>query len=261
MSDEFEKEIANEFVKQTAGKLYDDIAHPALEAAGNIVALPFQAIDAALSPIKFWIDKTNYDRTRKLLALKLENTNTEKIVPPEKYVAVPALQQLSYSFDSEDLCELYANLLASSMNVDTKYQVHPAYVDIIRQLSPDEAKIINNIYKTNPVVPIINVSVKMQDDAMLELAENYTCYFDKICCYPETIGFMLKNMERLGILNIRYDQRVIPETTYDILLNKENIIDLISTYENMPNSHIKIERGLIELSEFGKGFCKICCAD
>ena len=66
----------------------------------------------------------------------------EKLVEPEPYVAIPAIQQISYCQNSDELRKLYANLLVASMNVDTKWAVHPSYVDIIRQLNPDEAKYI-----------------------------------------------------------------------------------------------------------------------
>lgn len=41
--------------------------------------------------------------------------------------------------ESEKLREMYANLVAKSMNADFHDKVHPAYVEIIKQLSPAEA--------------------------------------------------------------------------------------------------------------------------
>ena len=52
-------------------------------------------------------------------------SNPEKIVEPEPYVAVPAIQAISYAMNSDELRNLYANLLAKSMIKDTKDTVHP----------------------------------------------------------------------------------------------------------------------------------------
>ena len=133
MCDKNSKETIISVVKDLANEVYTDVAKPTLKSVGNIISLPFKAIDAALTPLKKWIDTKNYnyEQTRQLLAEKLKNVEEEKIIEPEAYVAVPALQQLSYSYDSKDLREMYANLLASSMNLEKKKFVHPAFVDII----------------------------------------------------------------------------------------------------------------------------------
>lgn len=52
---------------------------------------------------------------------------------PEAYVAVPALQAISYSMNSEELRNMYANLLAKAIDIDEKDKVHPAFVELIKQ--------------------------------------------------------------------------------------------------------------------------------
>jgi len=70
------------------------------------------------------------------LTPKLKDIPVEKLVPPEPNIAVPSYEALRYSLDIEELREIYTNLLASSMNTDTKDYTHPASVEIIKQLSP-----------------------------------------------------------------------------------------------------------------------------
>ena len=133
MSEDFNKDLATTMVEQTAGKAYDDVMHPGLEATGKVFSLLPRTIRAWFSKWEKWLLYHEYSikETEKLLADKLKDIPEEKIVEPEPYVAVPALQQLSYSFDSKELREMYANLLASSMNADKKWSVHPSFVDII----------------------------------------------------------------------------------------------------------------------------------
>ena len=145
MSDE--KNAVSEIIgesKEVLGKVYDDIAHPTTKSIGNTLSLIPRTIGVWLGKWEKWIINGEYAiaETKKLLEEKLKNVPEEKIVEPEPYVAVPAIQQLSYSIDNPDLREMYANLLAASMNADTKWNVHPSFVDIIRQLTPDEAKLL-----------------------------------------------------------------------------------------------------------------------
>lgn len=134
----------------TVPEIYDDGLKPATKEAGQTLALIPRAINAALSGIRQWIANREYKvaETEKLLAIKLEHVGEEKIVPPEPYIAVPALQAISYSMDSEELKNLYANLLAKAMNSDTKDQVHPSFVEIIKQLSPMDAIVLKKNYGT-----------------------------------------------------------------------------------------------------------------
>ena len=145
MSDDFGKDLAQEFVAQTAGKTYDDVAHPAASATGQLVSFIPRTIRVWLGKWEKWIINGEYSikETEKLLEKKLANIAEDKITEPESYVAVPAIQQLSYSLDSEELREMYANLLASSMNIDTKTSVHPAFVEIMTYLDETEAKLDN----------------------------------------------------------------------------------------------------------------------
>ena len=72
---------------------------------------------------------------------------------------MPALQAISYSMDSEELRNMYANLLAKAMNVDEKDKVHPAFVELIKQMAPREALILDGIFKS-PLTPLIDLSVR-----------------------------------------------------------------------------------------------------
>ena len=88
---------------------------------------------------------------RKMLEEKLKNIPSENIVPPSPRIAVPTLQNASITEDIE-IRELYAQLLANSMNETMKDGIHPAFVEIIKQLSPDEAKILRYM-SSNTIIP------------------------------------------------------------------------------------------------------------
>jgi len=260
MEDEI-KDIMVESTTKVVTQAYEDIAHPILKSIGNIVSLPFKAIDAALTPIKKWVDKRNfnYEETKKILAQKLENIEEDKIVEPEAYVAVPALQQLSYSYDSVDLRNMYANLLASSMVESTKFSVHPSFVDIIKQLSPLDARALNILY-TPQYITVINISAHyIKIDSYKELYNNYSLELAEI--YRDNLeqSSSLLNLERLGIIQIDYERTVSPKSRYDIYDDSFIVNRAKERYKDDKEVEIDIKQGLIRLTDFGLSFCMTCC--
>lgn len=99
----------------TVPELYHDTLQPAAQETGKVIARIPRAINAAFSGLDRWILNKEYsiEETKKLLAQKLDNVDPEKIVEPEPYVAVPAIQAISYAMNSDELRNLYANLLAN----------------------------------------------------------------------------------------------------------------------------------------------------
>lgn len=262
MPEELGKEILVESAKEVAKEVYGDALKPAVKSVGNIIALPFQAIDAALSKPKLWVAEKqyNYERTRELLAEKLKNVPEEDIVPPENYVAIPALQQISYCFDSDELRDMYANLLASSMKKDKKWSVHPAFVDIIKQLTPDEAKLLKAfVAKTSVNYPIIDIHMHMskKTDGYIVLLSNYTNIAESVCDCPENISAYLDNLSRLEIISIDKISSLTDKSEYKRLENTD-YAKIFVDYASSQNNEITYNEGIFHLTSFGVSFIKAC---
>lgn len=75
----------------------------------------------------------------------LSSIPEEKIVEPDLMIAGPTLEALKYTYDKDELRNMYLNLLTSSMNKDIEEKAHPSYVEIIRQLTPLDAKVFKRL--------------------------------------------------------------------------------------------------------------------
>ena len=261
MPEELGKEILVESAKEVAKEVYGDALKPAVKSVGNIIALPFQAIDAALSKPKLWVAEKqyNYERTRELLAEKLKNVPEEDIVPPENYVAIPALQQISYCFDSDELRDMYANLLASSMKKDTKWSVHPAFVDIIKQLTPDEAKELKYLNSVQ-AIPMLGINAHKHSGGYTTVIPFFT-NLPEICNCERPMDYekQINNLARLGLIEVNSTAGFVDKTKYEPLKNHGFIKASLTVLENNENvSRYTFIEGMIELTAFGKDFCKVC---
>ena len=101
------------------------------------------------------LQKEALDTVQKLVEEHLKLIPPENIIPPKANVVVPVLQNASLT-EEPDLLKMYATVLANSMDKFMQSGIHPGFVDVIRQLSSDEAKILKymNQHSTVPTVTL-----------------------------------------------------------------------------------------------------------
>ena len=118
-------EITKEVVKEISKDVYDDIISPVAKPTGTILGLIPRAIKAALSPLEKWILQKEYNisEIQRLLEEKLKNVSPELIGTPEPYIAVPAIQYISYCMDKHLLnkCET-VNKNRRESNTEAKFR-------------------------------------------------------------------------------------------------------------------------------------------
>ena len=258
-------EITKGIIDKTDGVLvevYKDALSPAVKPIGEILSILPRTVKVAFNGVEKWL--INKEETLRLTAEsvreKIKDVPEEKLVEPEPYVAIPAMQQLSYCVNNEELRELYANLLVSSMNADKKWQVHPAFVDIIKQLTPDEAKFIRNL---RPFVsisnPLIDVRIEYdQNGGGRTIISNFTNVgLDKIDC-PQNIGSYIDNLERLKLICIPPTMSLTNKDLYEPLKTHYLLTNSLPKQLG-PNQKIGYDYKVFNLTNFGFDFVNICC--
>lgn len=261
MNEQKMMDVTTEVAKEIAKDTYDDVGRPVMKPTGELVGLIPRAIKAALSPLEKWVLEREYNvaETRKLLEEKLQNTPPELIEPPEAHIAVPAMQYISYCMDNEELREMYANLLANSMNKVVKKGVHPGFVEIIKQLSPDEAKILRGFHNTL-YVPTVGLRARKKDRTSVDVFDMFTDIAEQCDC-EDMYGYKkhIENILRLGLIRCSDKQYLKDESQYDALKNHPYLLQYKQSIEEM-DVVLKVEysKGYMELTEFGKAFCSIC---
>ena len=88
---------------------------------------------------------------------KLANVPEERRISPDLTIAGPAVEALRFTGDQPELRDMFANLLAVSIDVETAKNAHPAFVEIIKQLTPDEARILKHIGSVRADIPLIDL--------------------------------------------------------------------------------------------------------
>lgn len=246
---------------KTAPTLYEDALQPTVQQVGKFVSRIPRAINAAFSGLDRWILNKEYaiDETKKLLEKKLENVNPDKIVEPEAYVAVPAIQAISYSMNSEELRNLYANLIAKAMNSDTKDMVHPSFVEMIKQMSSIDALIFSYIISA-PIRPLITIKIASSNGGEHIFTEN--------CSWISTISLTkcrasFDNLSRLGLIQIPYMESYTFKDNYNIVRENPLFIHADTECRNnlIEGESINYNESYIKINELSKLFYEVCVKD
>lgn len=249
-------------VIDTVKKLAEDNVEykEALSEGGKALTTVGKAVNAALLPVKGLV--WGADKIEKFLSEKLSEKFTDvptvKIQEPDLTIAGPAIENLKFCGHKNILRDMYANLIASSMNLDKSDDAHAAFVDIIKNLSPDEAKILKFLHTKKPQ-PLIDIYRKSKENEGEIICKRLVNAITKQagCEKMGAISSYFDNLSRLGLINVDKSRYLTTKGAYDVLENSRNVVQFISEIKASGYEE-NIFKYFVELTSFGIDFCNSC---
>lgn len=239
-------------------KAYDDIIHPSAKNVGQALGTLTSTLNLLLAPFSWAVYGFKHiDATVKSeLTEILSDTPIEKLSQPEPNIVIPTYEALRYSLDKESLKKMYINLIASSMINDKKEKVHPAFVEVIKQLSPFDAEFLKSLfYNQVPQIPKIKVRLQVSENNSngIDLFRTILSpkYFTNLSIINE-YSFSLDNLERLKIIEINDSYCLNKPNIYDDIIKLVNKDSLANFREDL--NYIDLIEGCISLTSFGQQF-------
>jgi len=168
--------------------------------------------------------------------------------------------------------ERYLNLLAASMDDSTAARVHPAFLAVLRQLTPDEVRIISTFQHDGPY-PLVTVGARYRFGERLstELRHFSLLGTQAGCEQPERTAMYIDNLCRLGLAELRPvriadDTRAFrtletaPEVLAAIARIESRIPQLESAHPNEDGNRVvaDIQRTALYVTAFGRQFYEAC---
>jgi hypothetical protein len=252
--------------------VYQDALQPAMREVGKGLETVTKAVLLALEPLKslVWGYDTIKDYVTRRVAEKLRDVPPERIVPPKPNVAGPAIEALRFTGHEEELREMYANLLASSLDKETASKAHPAFVDIIKSLTPDEARIMR-LFSDETSLPILDVVAVDEERSAATGADSFkpvlvhfsTIGEDAGCEHPELAASFLDNLERLGLIRLpgQYGLAgpgISVSGIYDRVERSADVESLRREYRGKRGWRLELRRHVVDLTSLGRQFCNAC---
>lgn len=239
-------------------KFIDKAMSPVAESVGKSVA---NLWDLTFSNhIKLWKQKQEYkhqvnyqDYVEKVNA-RIGEIQPDKLVEPSLHIIGPAIEASKYYIDSEELREMFANLIAASMDADKTDNVHPSFVEIIKQLNTDEAKILK--YIKGHHFPSLNVFAN-QGSSHSPVLENFSDISYRVkCANPDSIHSYLENLNRLGLIKLYSNGTISDASAYSDLENHPVVKYAIQIAESLGQP--QIIRSHVQSTMFGSRFYNAC---
>lgn len=235
--------------------------------ATNSSKVPMQTLDdlwyLAFGRINFLAEKKKaaneiaLTEFKNSVAEKILSIKEENLQEPPLSVVGPAIDASRFYIEEEELREMFAKVIASSMDKSKSGNVHHSFVEIIKQLSPQDAMNIR-LFRSEPDLPIVQFrQVRLSDDGFTLLKFNvFSGHFSDIISGDENTT-SVTNLARLGLVDISYENNFTDKQYYNLFLNSTYYKDQIQKL-NPELNKIEIKEGIIRISPFGQAFINVC---
>ena len=121
-------------------KVYEDALSPAMKQIGKSLESVAKTSRFLLAPFEYL--SKQHDRWERHLEKVSQKVEKENLIEGHPQIVIPTLEGLSLTYENTLLSELFINLLANSIDKTKQEFAHPAFPNIIKQLSHDEAVIL-----------------------------------------------------------------------------------------------------------------------
>lgn len=177
----------------------------------------------------------------------------EQLCEPSLSIVGPALDASKYYFEEPELREMFANLIASSMDSQKATSVHPSFSEIIRQMSPLDAQNLTYFTARLPVAEYRWVT-KEQAGFRVFLSHAFLANPDEQDLNKQSVS--LASLARLGLIDISYEQFLTDKSAYDGFEQTALYRDVTASLPE--NIQLNVQKGLASPTPLGTQFIRVC---
>ncbi len=237
---------------KVANKTYDDLASKTLKSTGNAGST---VVDFLHNFILYPLQKYNIYAEYKLqnykdeLVKKANKIPKESLTLPRVNIFGPTLEGLKYNLDEQYIKDMFTNILISDMDSTKQSKVLPAYIDIVRQLSKDDAIFLKSLKECSSYVRgFFCIELHNKDKyILLEYSDNNGKLSDFNIIKLNSI--VIDNLIRLRLIEIP-DRVFVNQKVYDKMYELLHQPTMIEVIQYTPR--------ILSVTDFGKNFIDIC---
>lgn len=241
--------------------VYQDVVQPAAKEVGTALQTVAKMIHVVLAPVSalVWGYDKICDYVTASLSEKLQHVPKERLITPSPAVAGPTLEALRYAGHEPSLRELYSNLLATAIDEKTAREAHPAFVRIIEQMTPDEARIVGLFTLRRPF-PLVSVLANRKDaPGGIDYLRHFSLLgYEAGCVHPELTPSYLDNLCRPGLAEVPdFDYYTAPGV-YEPLEKHPIVLAAVAEVQKMEGRTPEVKQKALRVTSLGKQFCEAC---
>lgn len=264
-----------DMTKDVVKDVYVDTVKPAAKNIGGFLeTLSGFFSNVVVYPLK----KLNMEYEQKAIAFerqmqeKYNNIPEKNRVEPQLHIVGPAMESLKYNIMQDDLANMFSNLLLSDLDDRTQELCTPAFVKMIEQLSPNDAKVFKSIVeyctKINSSLPICEIEIVLSNNHEQyyknENIPKVVTDFTLFNLNEHTVSKSLQHLSALGIIELNYLKNFIDSSMYEKLTKQECVVKTLNYANKLSNDTFIAnisDRGILFLTDIGLDFAKVCLRD
>ncbi|MDT3426060.1 hypothetical protein J2Z22_001580 [Paenibacillus forsythiae] len=200
---------------------------------------------------------------------QLNNIPEENLLEPQLSIVGPALEATKYYIEEDEIRQMFAKLIGSSMDNRHSSQTHHSFVEIIKQMSPLDAQNLRSFgnMANKPIANYIN-HVQPSGSGPLQVnvyLENEDC--NDLC----QVAISISNLQRLGIVSLIFDGSYLNGLdiykkheehdfykSFKEMYQQANNTILPENYMPIRELGIEIQKGIISLTPLGEALKRVC---
>jgi len=163
--------------------------------------------------------------------------------------------------------ERYLNLLAASMDDARADRVHPGFLDVLRQLTSDEVRIISLFQHDGPY-PIVTVQSRQRHGAAVAtVLRNFSLLGERAGCeHPRRTPLYVDNLCRLGLTELRRVRLSEDTRMFRAVEQHPEVLAAVAQIEAHPPALARAtdavvadeQRKALTVTAFGRQFYEAC---
>lgn len=241
-------------LSEPANKLTVPLASSIGETLKDLWDLVFGGFDT-------YVEKKRATRLKDLqsfkdsLERKVAAIPEDRLQEPPLSVVGPAMEASKYYYEEETLREMFANLIASSMDTDLCPKVHPSFTEIIKQISPLDAENFSAFGNKEYTLPIAQIHCKTKGEPGYKVLLSNVFIANPARQDLHSQSRSISALERVGLVSVNYQLRIVSGFDYKIFEETQLYKGLVAAY---PEKDISIAYGIVQLTPLGLDFRDVC---
>lgn len=225
------------------------------QTLGDVWSLVFGGISLMANKRKLRYS-AQLDIYKKEIFQAVSDIPPEKVTEPSIQITAQALENSKYCFEEQELRHMFTSLIANSMNTDYQNYVHPSFAEIIKQMSPLDAKILKLFAKrSSQYFPICEFNRITPTGRLVPLVTNV--FMELLDKDPILQGKSISSLDRLGIVSV--------DMTASLSDSRYTKFEHHPLYQNFQKQYsedsITINKGIVSATPHGSSFLKVCVTD
>ena len=247
-------EILKDLPPTVVETAYSDSVSETLKEVSKIGVDAVKTVRLALFPLQF--AAAVQDRLARYIDSAVRNVPEARRIPPMESITLQIADKLRFQEETNTITALYVNLLARAMDKERVGEAHPAFLNLISQLAPDEVLLIEQLAKADYMLYMRDkgrrqVVLDEERELLVEQASlppefkskiKSLCVRPECLAQPEMVYTFIEHLVSLGIVVYRND--VSDDEEY--------------AYKEMRRTFGKVKFWFIQLNEFGRLFHSAC---